>query len=510
MSKLKGTRSEGRNAPIELSADEFRQAGHTLIEEIATFLETLPKRPVTTAKQPKELRGIIGETSLPQEGSSTPFLLEETSQLLFDHSLFNGHPRFWGYITSTAAPIGILGELLATAVNPNVGAFILSPIATMVEKQTLRWIAELIGYPSNCGGIFVSGGNMANFVGLLAARKSKVNWDVSKVGLRNQSQLIVYCSKGTHTWIQKAADIFGFGINNIRWIDLNEHQQMETHHLSQQIILDKEKGMLPIAVIGTAGSVGTGSIDPLNDIATICEHHKLWFHIDGAYGAPAAALSELADSFKGLERADSIALDPHKWLYSPLEAGCTLVRDGNALQDTFAFHPEYYKFDGTEEDPVTNFHEFGLQNSRGFRALKVWLSLKQVGRTGYTDMIRDDIALAKQLYDLAEQHEELQAISHSLSITTFRYIPKSNSLTEKGLNKLNEELVNHIQKSGEAFLSNAVIDGKYCLRACVVNFRTTSKDIDALIGIVVRMGKTIYKKQQHDKKTPSPGTCPSG
>jgi glutamate/tyrosine decarboxylase-like PLP-dependent enzyme len=233
MSKLKGTRSEGRNAPIELSADEFRKAGHILIDEIARFLETLPKRPVTTAEQPKDLRDIIGEISLPDEGSSTPFLLEKTSQLLFDHSLFNGHPRFWGYITSSAAPIGMLGELLATAVNPNVGAFILSPIATMLEKQTLRWIAELIGYPSNCGGIFVSGGNMANFVGLLAARKSKVNWDVSKVGLRNQSQLIVYCSKGTHTWIQKAADIFGFGINNIRWIDLNEHQQMETHHLNR-------------------------------------------------------------------------------------------------------------------------------------------------------------------------------------------------------------------------------------------------------------------------------------
>lgn len=483
-----------RDSPIEMTPDEFRNIGYELIDQITSFLQSLPGHPVTTGEQPHNIQNILGQESLSLEGTNISTALKQTAKLLFDHSLFNGHPRFWGYITSSAAPIGALADLLASAVNPNVGAYILSPVATEIERQTIQWIAELIGYPSTCGGIFVSGGNMANFVGFLAARKSKATWDVRKLGLSAQTQLVVYCSKGTHTWIQKAVDVFGLGTDSIRWINMNDNQQMLVHELENQIIIDKAHGFIPFAVVGTAGSVGTGSIDPLNDIAEICQRHNLWFHVDGAYGAPAVAIPEVASSFKGMERADSVALDPHKWLYSPLEAGCILVKNVNDLHDTFTFRPEYYKFDGTEQDPVVNFHEFGLQNSRGFRALKVWLGLKQSGRNGYIKMIRDDIALAKHLFKLANEHPELEAISHSLSITTFRFIPKHHSFTEEELNKVNEELVSKIQQSGEAFLSNAIVNGKYCLRACIVNFRTSFADIEALIDIVVRLGREITER----------------
>ncbi|HEX5171250.1 MAG TPA: aminotransferase class V-fold PLP-dependent enzyme [Cyclobacteriaceae bacterium] len=494
MKKISSSRL--RLSPIEMGSEEFRKAGYKLIDDIASFLQTLPERSVTKGDQPTTVQNVLGKISLPQEGTNAPDLLEQAAKLLFDHSLFNGHPRFWGYITSSASPIGALADLLAAAVNPNVGAHILSPMATEIERQTIQWIAELIGYPSSCGGIFVSGGNMANFIGFLAGRKSKAAWEIRANGLSSQPQMIVYCSKGTHTWIQKAADVFGLGTNNIRWIEVNEQQQMNTPQLEDQIEADKKHGYQPITVVGTAGSVGTGSIDSLHDIAEICERHNLWFHVDGAYGAPAAALPELASLFKGMERADSIALDPHKWLYSPLEAGCTLVRDINALHDTFTFHPEYYKFDGTEEDPVMNFHEFGLQNSRGFRALKVWLGLKQVGKNGYVEMIRDDITLAKKLFDLADQHPELEAVSNSLSITTFRYLPKRYALQREELNKLNEELLSKVQEGGEAFLSNAVVNGKYCLRACIVNFRTSLQDIEALIEIVTRLGRGLVNQRQ--------------
>lgn len=484
-----------RDSPIEMSADEFRNMGYELVDQISSFLRSLPEHPVTKGEQPHNIQNIVGQESLPIEGTRISTALKQTAELLFEHSLFNGHPRFWGYITSSAAPIGALADLLASAVNPNVGAYILSPVATAIEQQTIQWIAELIGYPSACGGIFVSGGNMANFVGFLAARKSKAPWDVRKLGLSGQAPMTVYCSKGTHTWIQKAADVFGLGTDSIRWINMNDNQQMLVHELETQIIIDKAQGFVPFAVVGTAGSVGTGSIDPLNDIAEICQRHNLWFHVDGAYGAPAVAVPEAASSFKGMERADSIALDPHKWLYSPLEAGCILVKNVNDLHDTFTFRPEYYKFDGTEQDPVVNFHEFGLQNSRGFRALKVWLGLKQAGRNGYIKMIRDDIALAKHLFKLANEHPELEAISHSLSITTFRFIHKHHSFTEEELNKVNEELVSKIQQSGEAFLSNAIVNGKYCLRACIVNFRTSFADIEALIDIVVRLGREIAERE---------------
>jgi glutamate/tyrosine decarboxylase-like PLP-dependent enzyme len=487
---MKSERLTTRNAPIEMSGDEFRQVGHSLIDQIATFLEQLPHVPVTRAEPPSRIQSLLA-TQLPIEGSSAKTLFAEAESLLFEHSLFNGHPRFWGYITSSAAPVGMLAELLATSVNPNTGAFILSPIATEIERQTIQWIAELIGYPSNCGGIFVSGGNMANFIGFLAAKKSKATWDIRKKGMSGNVPMTVYCSKGTHTWIQKAADVFGIGTDNIRWIDINENQQMIVSSLEDQIRRDKKEGYLPIAVIGTAGSVGTGSIDPLNEIAEVCRDHNLWFHIDGAYGAPAAVVPELTESFKGLDQADSIALDPHKWLYSPLEAGCALVKNVNDLRDAFTFHPDYYKFDGTEEDPVINFHEYGLQNSRGFRALKVWLALKQVGKNGYVQMIRDDISLSKKLFDIIRQHEELEPVSQSLSITTFQYVPKDHSLNDDELNQLNERLVNEIQLSGEAFVSNAVVDKKYCIRVCIVNFRTSAQDIEALVEIVVRFGRKL-------------------
>jgi glutamate/tyrosine decarboxylase-like PLP-dependent enzyme len=236
-------------------------------------------------------------------------------------------------------------------------------------------------------------------------------------------------------------------------------------------------------------------VDPLPTIAAICKKHNLWFHVDGAYGAPAAVLSEASADLKGLSEADSIALDPHKWLYSPLEAGCTLVRNPQHMIDAYSHHPDYYNFDGAKEDPPINYLDFGLQNSRGFRALKVWLGLRQVGRQGYVQMIRDDIALAQALFKVVDEHPELQAVTQNLSITTFRFVPPDLSgeatVVSAYLNKLNEELVNRLQASGEAFVSNAVVDGNYVLRACIVNFRTGLADIEALPEIVIHLGRAV-------------------
>jgi glutamate/tyrosine decarboxylase-like PLP-dependent enzyme len=470
---------------------DFRKAGYALVDQIARFLETLASRPVTPAETPKALQRLLDQPA-PERGADVPTLLANAAELLFNHSLFNGHPRFWGYITSSAAPIGALGELLAAAVNPNVGAFALSPIATEIERQTIRWIAEWIGYPTGCGGIFVSGGNMANFAGFLTARKNKVTWNVGKVGLSNHPALTVYCAEGTHTWIQKAADLFGSGTDSIRWIGTNRKQQINPDVLRARIEADLAEGHFPFLVVGNGGSVGTGAVDPLSELAAICDDYNLWFHIDGAYGVPAAMLREHHDLFRGLERADSVALDPHKWFYSPLEAGSILVRDSNALHQAFSFHPEYYKFEGSGDDPVVNFHEYGLQNSRGFRALKVWLGMQQAGKNGIAEMIRDDISLAKTMYERVSENESLEAISTNLSITVFRYVPPD--LKEHAgsnldyLNRLNEELLDRLQRGGEIFLSNAVVNSKYCLRACIVNFRTTLRDIEALPEIVIRTG----------------------
>ncbi|MDO9084862.1 MAG: aminotransferase class V-fold PLP-dependent enzyme [Anaerolineaceae bacterium] len=490
-----------RESPLEMHADEFRKVGYQLVDQIAEFLDGLPHRSVTPDESPQKIRELLGTDRLPENGSPAGDLFNEVTDLLFNHSLFNGHPRFWGYITSSAAPIGALADFLASSVNPNVGAAKLSPIASEIEAQTIRWLADLIGYPRTCGGILVSGGNMANFIGFLAARKLKAPWNPDKQGLSVENKRpVVYVSKETHTWIDKAAELFGVGATSVRWIETNNKQQMDLEALEQQIVTDIAEEHLPFLVVGTAGTVGTGAIDPLPEIAAICKKYNLWFHVDGAYGAPAVVLPDASIQLKGLREADSIALDPHKWLYSPLEAGCTLVRNPNHLLETFSHHPVYYNFDGKDEDPSINYYEFGLQNSRGFRALKVWLGLRQVGREGYVQMIGDDIALSHHLFETIGTYPELQAVTQNLSITTFRFVPQDLTKTslnvESYLNKLNEELLNRLQSSGEAFVSNALVEGKYLLRACIVNFRTTRYDVELLPQIVIRLGKEIDTKMR--------------
>jgi aromatic-L-amino-acid decarboxylase len=490
-------RVEGRDAPLQMSAEEFRALGKQLVDRVAELLRSIPERPLTPNESPREVRAALGQGPLPDAGNAAAQILDQAATLLFEHSLFSAHPRSWGYIHSSAAPIGALGDFLAAALNPNVAAWSRSPIASEIEAQTVRWIAELIGYPADGGGLLVSGGNMANFVPFLAARTAKADWDIRATGLRGEGSrpLRVYCSNETHTWIHKAADLFGLGTDSIRWIGTDNQFRLDVAALRKQIQEDQAHGDLPFLVVGAAGSVSTGAIDPLPEIAALCRQHGLWFHVDGAYGAVAAALPEAGADLRGLSLADSVAVDPHKWLYAPVEAGCALVRDRQVLPRTFSYRPPYYYFPEYEGGESTNYYEYGMQNSRGFRALKVWLALRQVGRAGYVRMISDDIRLAEALYRIAQDHPELEACTQGLSITTLRYVPRDlkpgTASVEAYLNKLNRELLARLQGSGEAFLSNAILRGKFVLRACFVNFNSTLADVEALPGIVTRIGSQV-------------------
>src|SRR5882724_1821273 len=442
--------SDQRSAPIEIGKEEFKQIGYQLVERIADFMDTIREKSVTTGESPRQLQQLMGTGPLPSHGAAVKEILSRATDLVLDHSLLNGHPKFLGYITSSPAPIGALADLLASAVNPNVGANILSPMATEIEKQTIRWLGELIGLPSTYGGILVSGGNMANFTAFLAARTVKGPGNIKEDGLSEAAgKLVIYCSQATHTWIEKAAVLFGFGSKAIRWIQTDAANKMDNQALENAIKEDKKKGFHPMMVIGTAGDVSTGAVDDLRTIASVCKKYDLWFHIDGAYGIPAAVIPELKTLFTGMEEADSIALDPHKWLYSPLEAGCTLVKDPNHLIETYSSHPVYYNFSNADEPLTHNYYEYGFQNSRGFRALKVWLTLQQVGRNGYIKMIGEDIRLSKLLFQLADEHPELEAVTQNLSITTLRYVPPgyadANADNEAYLNKLNDLLLNQLQ-----------------------------------------------------------------
>lgn len=483
-------------SPIELSQDEFKTVGHRLIDIIAGFIGTIDKRPVTTSKTPGELQALLGASSLPELGTPVEEIFSRVPPLLFDHSLLNGHPKFMGYITSSATPAGALADLLAAAINPNVGAQILSPIATEIEKCTIKWLAEFIGVDPGYGGILVSGGNMANFTAFLAARTAKAKNAIKEEGISHASgRMLIYCSANTHTWIEKAAALFGHGTSSIRWIPTDILDRMDITLLEDTIRHDLQEGHQPFLVAGTAGDVSTGAVDDLRSIAALCKKYDLWFHIDGAYGMPAAAVPHQKKLFHGMKEADSIALDPHKWLYCPLEAGCTLVKNPRHLTDTFSSHPAYYNFSNIEDSPAHNFYEHGLQNSRGFRALKVWIALMQVGRTGYIRMINKNIQLSKLLFELADKHPQLEAVTQHLSITTLRYVPPGEE-DAAYLDKLNETLLNKLQQGGKVFLSNAVVHKKYCLRACIVNFRTSKKDIEEIIGIIVDEGEKMQKSMK--------------
>ena len=480
-----------------MSPEEFRALGHRLVDQVAEFLGSLPARKVSTGESPREIRAILGDSPLPEHGAAPDALLEEATRLLMDHSLFNGHPRFMGFVTSPAAPLGMLGDLLAAAVNPNVGGWVLSPIASEIEAQTIRWIAEMIGYPREAGGILVTGGTMANMVAFLAARKAHVTWDARTQGMGGEGakRLRIYASTETHTWIHKAVDLFGMGLDSIAWISSNSRQQINTNDLRERIAADKARGDLPFMVIGSAGTVSTGAVDPLPELGAIAREHGLWFHVDGAYGGFAAVAPNAPAEMRGMSEADSVAVDPHKWLYAALDAGCTLVRDRNVLRDAYTQNrPLYYKLLQDAEEAV-NFFEYGPENSRGFRALRIWLAIRQVGRAGYAQMIGDDIRLSQTLFELAAAHPELQAFRQGLSIATFRYVPRElepgSPAVEEYLNQLNSALMVRLQKSGEAFLTNAVIGGAFVLRSCIVNFRTSLADIRALPGIITRLGAEL-------------------
>ena len=278
-------------SPIELTSKEFKTIGHWLTDMIADFTGSIEKRPVTTNKKAGELQQLLNATSLPEHGTSATEIFEKTATLLFDHSLLNGHPKFMGYITSSPAPAGALADLLAAAVNPNVGAQILSPIATEIEKCTVKWLAEFIGVDAGYGGILVSGGNMANFTAFLAARTAKAKNAIKEEGLpAGPGKMLIYCSANTHTWVEKAASLFGHGANSIRWIPTDIFQQMDTTLLDKTIKEDIKAGHHPFLVVATAGDVSTGAVDDLRSIAAVCKTYDCWFHIDGAYGMPAAAV----------------------------------------------------------------------------------------------------------------------------------------------------------------------------------------------------------------------------
>ncbi len=475
---------------------DFRRLAHRAADVAADLADSLRRRPVTRAPSPAALRPRFSGP-LPEEGTPLERILDDLPREVFDHLTYNAHPRFFGYITAGASLVGAIGDFLAAVANPNVGLWRLAPAASEIELQVVRWTAEILGLPHDSAGVLVSGGNLANLVCLAAARErtaARQGVDVRRKGI-GSLRLRVYASDQVHLATTKACGLLGIGSDNVVLVPTDEAGRMRLVDLERAIVDDRSAGLHPMAVVATAGSVGIGAIDPLEPIADRCDEEGLWFHVDGAYGGYAALAPEGKAKLRGIERADSVALDPHKWLYAPLEAGVALVRRREDLERAFEVHPTYYVTGDEQEVDLLNWTP---QNSRGWRAFKVWLQLRHHGRRAYAQRIAKDLALARRMaeYAIARGCEVLVPVE--LSIAVFRYVPRElweRRATEgEYLDRLNEAIVDAVQGGGEAFVSNAVVRGRYALRACIVNYRTERSDVEAVVDLCARLGERLHRE----------------
>jgi len=358
--------------------------------------------------------------------------------------------------------------------------------------MVVRWLGALINYDSKAKGLLTSGGSMANMIALLIAHRRKSLVNTARQGLWYAVPMTIYASEEVHMSIPKAADILGFGRDNVRLIACDDRQRMRVDLLRQQIETDQRDGLRPFCVVGSAGTVNTGVVDPLNEIADVAKEFDLWFHVDGAYGAPGSLDETKKPLFAGLERADSVSLDPHKWLYVPVDAGCLLFRNDAAARAAFSTdEADYIKTHGYTDEEAFAFWDYGVELSRRFRALKVWLTLQYYGSRRIAQAISEDIALAAYLGEIVSKAEDFELLAPvELSICCFRCVP-SGGMSDQQLDQLNEKIMEAVQKGGRAYLSNATVNGKFGLRACITNFRTTKVDIEETLAAVRDAGKVL-------------------
>jgi len=482
---------------LDWDAKRARELGERALDIWAELLERLPELPVSRGKSQAEVAAAVSRP-VPDDPMPLGDLVEHLRELVLEHSMYPGHPRFYAYITGAGTVPGAAADLLAAAVNQNLGGWRLSPGASELELHLTNWFARELGMPETGGGVFTSGGAMANFIALKVARDLKCGYDVKEHGVGAGPQLAIYASDEVHTVLYRAADLLGLGKSAIRVIPTDEEYRIRLDVLHEAIDLDTATGARPIAIVGSAGTVNTGAIDPLDALADLAEEHDLWFHVDGAYGAPAALAPDLRPKLAGMERADSIAFDPHKWLYVPHSAGAVLVRDLDLLSEAFSVHgsASYVYEDKDRTGTGPDLLDLSPQFSRGFQALKVWVSLLAHGLDAYRRRISHDAALARYLGERVKGAAEFElAAPVELSICCFRYVPPDlegdEDDREAYLNALNERLMTDLQLGGEVFPSNAILGDRFVLRACIVNFRTEAEDLDALLESAAAAGARL-------------------
>jgi len=501
---------EVRASSLDVPEEALRALADRAVALVTDYFARVSELPIFPSATAEQIAAQL-DAPLPSGGPDELDDLFADCRRIIANSRTNSHPRFFGYVASPATPVGAFADLIASALNQNVPAWRSAPAATHIERTTVRWLAELIGY-KGASGLLTSGGSMANLDALYIAHRTKARArsretddarstaDVSRAGLwRAGTPMTLYVADQAHHSLTKAADILGLGREQVRVIATDERFRMDVQLLRERIEADLQAGLHPFCIAATAGTVNTGAVDPLAEIAVIAERFDLWYHVDGAYGAPAALDPTKRPLFAGLARADSVTLDPHKWLYTPVDCGCLLLREPHRARAawTEVEGADYIKIFEQSDDEAFAFFDYGVELSRRFRALKLWLLLRYYGVPRLAAAIADDSALATYMAERIELAEDFELLAPvELSICCFRYIPpearrslinaddKVRVRIEAQLNQLNERIVHAVQRGGSAYVSNAILRGRFAIRACIINFRTTHRDIDLTLDII--------------------------
>jgi len=482
------------------SEEEIEQVGARVGRILAGYLGGLPQRPVHQGVSEAQ-RAAWADEGPPAAGESAGEILDRFEAEIAPYPFGNGHPGFCAWVNSPPAVIGVFAEALAAAMNPSVAGG--DHAAVHLERQVIRWLAELAGLPPGAGGLLVSGASMATLTALAVARHralAGVGVDVRAAGVGGAGpagapRCRIYATAEAHGCVRKAAELLGLGAASIRQIETDDDFAMRPAHLAEAIAADRARGDLPVAVVASAGTVNTGAIDPLAQISEVCAGAGgVWLHLDGAYGGPAVLLSGRYDNAaEALGRADSIAIDPHKWLYVPVDAGVVLLAEPELARAAFSLVPEYLRT-GEESDPWLS--EYGFEQTRPFRALKIWMTMRYLGLAGYRELIGHDLEQAEYLRAQVEAAPDLELLAGGLSVVCFRYRPERPDGPESSngsLDDLNRSLVQAVQRGGRAFLAGTVVRGRQALRACIVNPGTRPQDIDLLLAEVCAHGARLTR-----------------
>jgi len=465
-----------------MDAKEFRNVGHQVVDFLAGYLEDIEGKRVFPDVEPRRVNELFAE-SLPQGPSSAESVLKELEAKLFPYCTHVGHPGYMGLITPSPNPVGVLADFICSAINQNVGAYSIGPSAVAMERRVVRWLTDLCGYGPKAGGNLTSGGMMANFIGLKVGRDAVTRDRAQHDGVRDR--WAVYASEERHVSIDKAVDCIGLGRNALRALPTGTNFQVRIDALEAAIEQDRRNGTRPMCIVGVFGTTNTGAVDDVRQLRRVADREGMWLHVDAAYGGGMLLSHEWPMRDRGLELADSITIDPHKWFFAPLDAGAVLVRDQDRLTASFGIKPSYLTDELDQSNERYQYYVHGFEQSRRFRSLKVWMSFKRYGAHQIGEWIDNNVRQAKHLYELAEKHPDFEsASSPPMSAICIRF--RGTDADERQLKTLHAEVAQRIEQSGHFWISTTELKGKTWFRINPVNFRTRKEHMEELFRLLER------------------------